>query len=75
MLVVTPHLVEPLATRPALPTDHFTPPSAAEFYLLGRLEAAGSETPAEFGTGTDTAGMVGPVGYRVTPIDEFGGEQ
>jgi pilus assembly protein CpaC len=75
VLVVTPHLVEPLASRPALPTDHFTPPSAAEFYLLGRLEAAGSEAPAPLGTGTDTAGMVGPVGYRVTPIDEFGGEQ
>jgi pilus assembly protein CpaC len=75
VLVVTPHLVEPLPGRPGLPTDHFTPPSAAEFYLLGRLEAAGAETSAPTGSGSDTAGLVGPVGYRVTPIDEFGGEQ
>jgi pilus assembly protein CpaC len=72
VLVVTPHLVEPLAQKPALPTDHFTPPSAAEFYLLGRLEAAAPEAPPA-ATGTDSAGMVGPVGYRVAPLDEFGG--
>jgi pilus assembly protein CpaC len=73
VLVVTPHVVEPLTSKPALPTDNFTPPSAAEFYLLGRVEAAAGTTPAA--PGTDTAGMVGPVGYRVTPIDEFGGNQ
>jgi pilus assembly protein CpaC len=71
VLVVTPRLVEPLSSEPRLPTDHFEPPSAAEFYLLGRLEA-GERDAASGGSG-DSAGMVGPVGYRVTPTDEFGG--
>jgi pilus assembly protein CpaC len=73
VLVVTPHVVEPLGSKPPLPTDHFVPPSAAEFYLLGRLEAR--ERAGATPSGVDSAGLVGPVGYRVTPIEEFGGEQ
>jgi pilus assembly protein CpaC len=71
VLVVTPRVVEPLGSPPPLPTDHFEPPSAAEFYLLGRLEA--SQPAAAAATPGDSAGMIGPVGYRVTPTDEFGG--
>jgi pilus assembly protein CpaC len=73
VLVVTPRLVEPLGSKPPLPTDHFEPPRAAEFYLLGRLEGA-ARAPASPASG-DSAGMVGPVGYRVTPTDELGGNR
>ena len=73
VLVVTPHLVAPLGAKPPLPTDHMVPPSAAEFYLLGRLEGSGDK----FSSSTPASGaeMVGPAGYRVTPTDAFGGNQ
>ena len=39
VIIVTPHLIKPLPPGPpALPTDNFVEPNAAEFFLLGRLE-------------------------------------
>jgi len=42
MFLITPRLVKPLAGEVALPTDSFTPPSRAEFFLNGQLEGSGS---------------------------------
>ena len=39
MIVVTPHLVKPLAPDYKLPTDSFKEPSRSEFFLEGRMEA------------------------------------
>jgi pilus assembly protein CpaC len=39
MFVITPRLVKPLDPGYALPTDSYQPPSRAEFYLGGQLEA------------------------------------
>ncbi len=42
MFVITPRLVKPLPGDVALPTDSFTPPNRAEFFLNGQLEGSGS---------------------------------
>src|SRR5690606_37630960 len=42
MFLITPRLVKPLAGEVALPTDAFTPPNRAEFFLNGQLEGSGS---------------------------------
>ena len=41
MFVITPRLVKPLATAPALPTDRHVSPSRAGVYLNGSLEGGG----------------------------------
>ncbi|GHD71661.1 type II and III secretion system protein family protein [Vogesella fluminis] len=38
IFVVTPRLVKPLPPNYALPTDNYTPPSRAEFFLGGKME-------------------------------------
>jgi pilus assembly protein CpaC len=44
VIIVTPHLVKPLAlTHPPLPTDAFIEPNDVEFLLLGKLEGGGSK--------------------------------
>src|SRR5690606_21308133 len=42
MFLITPRLVKPLGPDVALPTDAFTPPSRAEFFVNGQLEGSGS---------------------------------
>ena len=42
MFLITPRLVKPLGPEVALPTDAFTPPSRAQFFLHGQLEGGGS---------------------------------
>lgn len=42
MFLITPRLVRPLGPEVALPTDAYTPPSRAEFFLNGQLEGSGS---------------------------------
>lgn len=41
MFLITPRLVKPLSSVPALPTDSFTPPSRSEFFFGGQLEGSG----------------------------------
>jgi pilus assembly protein CpaC len=41
MFVITPRLIKPLDAGFALPTDGYTPPSRAEFYLGNQLEGSG----------------------------------
>lgn len=38
VFVVTPHLVQPTTERIALPSDHFVPPTRAQFQLEGKME-------------------------------------
>jgi pilus assembly protein CpaC len=45
VFIVTPHLVKPLSGDYPLPTDAFTEPSRAEFFLGGKME--GTRPPAE----------------------------
>lgn len=57
---ITPRLVKPLAGTPVLPTDNFTPPSASEFFLGGKLEGSGNkevaaDKPAERAPQTEPA--------------------
>lgn len=55
VFLITPRLVKPLAGTPALPTDSFTPPSASEFFLGGKLEGSGNkEVPADKRSNQDT---------------------
>lgn len=48
MFVITPRLVKPLASAPAVPTDHHVVPGRAGVYLNGALE--GTPTPRERST-------------------------
>jgi pilus assembly protein CpaC len=41
LFVVTPRLVKPLGTAPALPTDGLIPPNRSELFLKGQLEGSG----------------------------------
>ena len=47
LFVITPRLVKPLPPDFALPTDKFTPPSKAEFFLNGKLEGKPAEPATE----------------------------
>ena len=48
MFVITPRLIKPLDAGFALPTDGYTPPSRAEFYLGNQLEGSGrADIPAD----------------------------
>lgn len=55
LFVVTPRLVKPLPPDFALPTDHFTPPGKAEFFLNGKLEGKPAEPAAEDSTAQSAA--------------------
>lgn len=44
LIVVTPRIVQPLNSRPVLPTDNYIQPTASEFFLEGKLE--GTKKPA-----------------------------
>lgn len=48
VIFVTPHLARPIAANQIrLPTDSFVPPSDAEFYLMGRMEAGKAPAKSE----------------------------
>jgi pilus assembly protein CpaC len=73
VIIVTPQLVKPLGPPPhPLPIDHFSEPTALEFYLLGALEgsrpppvrASGARPPAP-----PPGGFIGEVGHRL-PVSE-----
>ena len=46
LIIVTPRVVEPLNSRPELPTDKFKRPSEAEFFLGGQMEGAKNTAPS-----------------------------
>jgi pilus assembly protein CpaC len=54
IFVVTPRLVKPLPPNYALPTDNFSVPSKADFFLNGKLEGK----PVETGTPAPASGNV-----------------
>ena len=44
LIIATPHLIVPHSGgRPALPTDHFSVPSAVEFFFMGSMEGSPGE--------------------------------
>ncbi|MBW2450495.1 MAG: type II and III secretion system protein family protein, partial [Deltaproteobacteria bacterium] len=46
VIIVTPHLVKPLdVAKVSLPTDFYVEPSAAEFYLFGKMEGSEKNRP------------------------------
>lgn len=45
VFIVTPHLAKPLPPNPKLPTDAYSEPSRADFFLRGKLE--GGAPPAQ----------------------------
>ena len=65
MFVITPRLVKPLPADYVLPTDNFTPPTPAQFFMGGKLEgnapAEGSQPqqPSKANTATPPSGQAG----------------
>lgn len=48
LIIVTPRIVQALNSQPQLPTDKFTQPSQAEFFLQGKMEGSKpSPAPSE----------------------------
>jgi pilus assembly protein CpaC len=47
LIVVTPHIVQPVANKVVLPTDRYTAPSQTEFFLNGQLEGSKPDTKSE----------------------------
>jgi pilus assembly protein CpaC len=47
LIVVTPHVVQPLKDKPTLPTDKFVPPSQVDFHVNGELEGSKTEQPSK----------------------------
>lgn len=43
LIVVTPHIVQPLNARPILPTDKYIPPTQSDFFVNGQLQGARPE--------------------------------
>ncbi|USX27965.1 type II and III secretion system protein family protein [Oxalobacteraceae bacterium OTU3CINTB1] len=56
VFIVTPHLAKPLPPNPKLPTDGYSEPSRADFFLRGKLE--GGAPPAQ-------PAQPGPAGFDV----------
>lgn len=54
MFLITPRLVKPLTVPVALPTDKFTPPSRAEFFIKGQMEGS-PKSKDDGSSSTDTA--------------------
>lgn len=47
LIIVTPRIVQPVNSRPALPTDKYIQPSEGEFFLNGQLEGAVKSSPVQ----------------------------
>ena len=55
LIIVTPRIVQPVNSRPILPTDKYIQPSEGEFFLNGQLEGSPSRKKEQQ---TDSAGVV-----------------
>ncbi|MBU3628865.1 type II and III secretion system protein family protein [Polynucleobacter sp. AP-Reno-20A-A9] len=47
LIVVTPHIVQPVANKVILPTDKYIPPTQTEFFVNGQLEGTKPESKIE----------------------------
>ena len=47
LIIVTPRIVQPVNTRPALPTDKYIQPSEGEFFFNGQLEGTPKAKPVK----------------------------
>jgi pilus assembly protein CpaC len=56
LIVVTPHIVNPLNQRPSLPTDKIIQPTATEFFIEGKLEGAPKEATEKNDTSIEKGG-------------------
>ena len=60
VIIVEAHLVKPAPIGSlATPVDNFVPPSEADIWLFGRVEAPGSGIPREGGLAAQGAGGIG----------------
>ncbi len=60
VIIVEAHLVKPAPVGSlATPVDNFVPPSEADIWLFGRVEAPGSGIPGEGGLAAQGAGGIG----------------
>lgn len=69
LFVVTPRLVKPLPSNYALPTDSFSQPDRAEFFLGGKLEGKPIDTPVV--PDSSSAGAIAPKPVEQNPNDGF----
>ena len=61
VIIVTPHLVKPLdVAKVSLPTDFYVEPSAAEFYLFGKIEGSEKKRPV-----SETGALDGEFGHSM----------
>ena len=49
LIVVTPHIVRPVANRVTLPTDHYVQPTQTEFFINGQMEGTKPSVASEGG--------------------------
>jgi pilus assembly protein CpaC len=56
LIVVTPHIVNPLNQRLSLPTDKIIQPTATEFFIEGKLEGAPKEATEKNDTSIEKGG-------------------
>jgi len=56
LIVVTPHIVNPLNQRPGLPTDKIIQPTATEFFIEGKLEGTPKEATEKNDTSIEKGG-------------------
>jgi pilus assembly protein CpaC len=65
VIIVTPYLVNPVATRVAAPTDGFRAPSDAQQVLFGDTHRQELPAPASGPLNSGGGGLIGPGGFRL----------
>lgn len=65
VIIITPYLVEPTATRPAAPTDGFEAPHDAQQVLWSDTYRRGLPAPARGPLDAGGRGLIGPAGFRL----------
>lgn len=71
IILVTPHIVNPMNQRPALPTDSYIQPTESEFFLQGKMQgsppisntSSGASVAADNGGRNDTFNVTRDYGY------------
>ncbi|MDO8692716.1 MAG: type II and III secretion system protein family protein [Sheuella sp.] len=70
IILVTPHLVNPLNGRPKLPTDDFVPPTEFEFFGEGKLEGK-KPVPTTTATSSQNSNATGIPAQGLTVMRDY----